>query len=236
MLTVDGKKEVCGYFFGLEGDDKETIMDFSKNHKLKRSSFGVALLKYRCLQDKGIDTFYDQRGRPRFLDSQGYSSLLSQLVKKKKEQITVSTYKFRDFITEEIGASASRRGVADAKFRVCRNTIGSIMTELNASAVEAQKKTHARIFAESDPRNNYTIAVMLYTFCMALVANMFFNWDATQYTISLDNTGKFIIVKIEGDTQPVTTESAGTIPVSVKQFHLHNAAGEVSLCARIFGC
>ena len=175
MLTVDGKKEVCGYFFGLEGDDKETMRDFCKKYKRKRSSFGVALLKYRCLQDKGIDTFYDQRGRPRFLDSQGYSSLLFQLVKKKIEQKTVSMYKFRDFITGEIGASVSRRGVADAKFRVCSNKIGSIVTELNDSAVETQTKTHTRIFAESCPLNNYTVVVMLYTFCMALVANMSFN-------------------------------------------------------------
>ena len=141
----------------------------------------------------------------------------------------MTTYKFRDYITEEIGASASRRGVAEAKFQVSRNTIGRIMSELNASAVEAQKKTHARIFAESDPRNNYTMGIMLYTFCMALVSNMFFNWDATQYTVSLDNTGKVIIVKIEGDTEPV---SAGTVPISIKHFHLHNAAGEV--CAPVF--
>ena len=138
MLTTDGKKEVCEYYLGLEGSDKETIRDFCKNHKLKRSSFGVALIKYRYLRDQGIDKFYDKRGRPRFLDSQGYSHLLSQLVAKQKEQKTVTTYKFRHFIAEEIGASASRRGVAEAKFQVSRNTIGSIMGELNASAVEAR--------------------------------------------------------------------------------------------------
>ena len=59
MLTVDEKKEVCEWFTGLEGTDKETIRDFCKIHKLKRSTFFDALQKYKRLRDQGVDTCYD---------------------------------------------------------------------------------------------------------------------------------------------------------------------------------
>ena len=153
MRTVDGQKELCKYFVGLQDVDKETIRGFCSNHKIKRSTFCDSLQKYKLLRDRGIDRFHEFRGRPHLLDSQGYSSLISNLIEKKREQKSVSTFTFGGNIRDEIRSSFARRGIAEEKFKVSRNTVSTIMSEINASVVEAQKKTHARIFAEADPRS-----------------------------------------------------------------------------------
>ena len=77
-------------------------------------------------------------------------------------------------------------------------------------------------------RNNLTMAVTLYAFCLQLIPYMIFNWDATQYSIIKESDKEVVIVKIERDKEPATAESSGTVAISINHFHLHNGAGEVA--------
>lgn len=94
--------------------------------------------------------------------------------------------------------------------------------------VQFQHKTAARIFAESDMQNNFTMTFMLYTYAMGLCANMFFNWDATQYSVTQETDNSVVVIKLEGDKAPTTAASSGTIAVSIKHFHFQNVTGEVA--------
>lgn len=99
----------------------------------------------------------------------------------------------------------------------------------NNKFVEAtcQFKTHARIFAESDPRNLYSFAVMNEAFMGTRDAAMCFNWDATQYCV--DAEGHATIVKCRGDDErPATALSAGGLGLAIKYYHFHNAAGDMA--------
>jgi hypothetical protein len=98
---------------------------------------------------------------------------------------------------------------------------------LNLGAKTAQLKTHARIAAEADPRNSFSMGIMNKAFSENLLSSMIFNWDATQYGISPDKDEVCIYVK-GVDVGPLTSESGGGTYLSVKHYHLHNANGTVA--------
>ena len=56
---------------------------------------------------------------------------------------------------------------------------------------------------------------------------MFFNLDATQYRLSLDDIGKVIIIIVKADIHPVVTGTAPTISIYIKRFKLYSLAGKV---------
>jgi len=80
---------------------------------------------------------------------------------------------------------------------------------------------------EADVRNVYTMACMMWAFCSVMWACMVFNWDATQYFCSEDDNSKAVYIKSKDDSDelPLTRESAGTLGLSIKYYHLHNAKG-----------
>jgi hypothetical protein len=228
MLSIPGKIQICEYYDGLEKSSRPSVQEFSCHHKIKRSTFHDALMKYRKLNDTKVNEFHRTRGRPALLDSPAKGRLTAALMAKKKAQNSQKNTGFCELIREHIEKAHDINGVAGASFKVHRNTVANIKKSIKADVVACQHKTAARVFAESDMRNNYTMAVMLFAFTRGLVPYMIFNWDATQYSIIEDSDNRAVVVKIEGDAQPVTAQSAGTIAISIKHFHFHNAAGEVA--------
>jgi len=229
MQSIPGQMQLCEHFEKLEGDDKVTLREYCLNHKLKKTSFWRLLEKNKELKKSGINNFRDTLGRPPILDSLAKSALVQSLINKKRAQKSQKAgVSFGAEIRAQCEKSHDLSGNAGTAYKVSSRTVNRIKQEINASSVVSQTKSEARIFAESDPRNNFTMAAMLYAFTCMLVPYMIFNWDATQYSITEDTDKKVIIIKQEGDNQPATSQSAGTVAVSIKHFHFHNAAAEVA--------
>ena len=80
----------------------------------------------------------------------------------------------------EVTNSKKRRGFAGLETRVSKTFVRRFKRNNNFVEATCQFKTHARNFAESDPRNLYSFAVMNEAFMGNRDSTMCFNWDATQ--------------------------------------------------------
>jgi hypothetical protein len=89
-----------------------------------------------------------------------------------------------------------------------------------------QFKTHARIVAEADPRNAYSMYLKSKAFCSQLFPEMIFNWNATQYVVNSDGDESGIFIKAElPSDRDLSGESGGGLDFAMKLYHFHNAAG-----------
>jgi hypothetical protein len=99
--------------------------------------------------------------------------------------------------------------------------------ENNFVEATCQFKTHAKIFAEADPRNHFSFAVMNEAFMGSRDASMFFNWDATQCSVDAEGHATIVKCKWDDDT-PATALSAGGLAFAMEYYHFHNAAGDMA--------
>ena len=131
---------------------------------------------------------------------------------------------FHIFLEEQAAESKKRRGLAGVDCRMSKRSVKRIKANNKFVEVACQFKTFARSFAESDPRNLYSFAIMNAAFLSDLSAGMIFNWDATQYCINAE--GHATIIKGEGDNSvPATSLSAGGLGFAIKYYH---AAGDLA--------
>ena len=98
---------------------------------------------------------------------------------------------------------------------------------MNLGERVGQLKTNARIEAEYDPRNSFTMAATVEAFCKCLSPAMIFNWDATQYALSPDKD-EICVFQNGVDLGSLTSDSGGGTFLSIKHYHLHNASGTVA--------
>ena len=134
---------------------------------------------------------------------------------------------FHIFLEEKVAESKKRRGLAGVDCRISKKSVKRIKANNKFVEVACQFKTFARTFAESDPRNLYSFAIMNAAFISDLSAGMVFNWDATQYCINAE--GHAMIIKCQGDNSvPATSTSAGGLGFAIKHYHFHNATGDLA--------
>jgi hypothetical protein len=186
--------------------------------------------KYRNWKSTGIDNFHDSRGgRPPLVDHDGIINIRQTLrtaVATQNCQTTMVS-NFQIMLEGEVTNSKKRRGLAGLETRVSKKFVKRFKDNNNFVEATCQFKTHARIFAESDPRNLFSFAVMNEAFMGTRDATMCFNWDATQYCV--DAEGHATIVKCRGDDdRPATALSAGGLGFAIKYYHFHNAAGDMA--------
>jgi hypothetical protein len=167
--------------------------------------------KYRTWKTIGVDTFHPSRGgRPPRVDHDGITNIRQTLrtaVATQNCQTTMLS-NFQIMLEGEVTNSKKRRGLAGLETRVSKKFVERFKENNNFVEATCQFKTHARIFAESDPRNLYFFAVMNEAFMGTRDASMCFNWDATQYCV--DAEGHATIVKCRGDDdRPATALFAG---------------------------
>jgi hypothetical protein len=87
-------------------------------------------------------------------------------------------------------------------------------------------KTDARIEAEADPRNAFSMICMVKAFCEDLDMKLIFNWDATQYIVSEDLQKNGVYIKAErAQNGPLTGPSSGALAFAIKLYHFHDAGG-----------
>lgn len=201
---------------------------FSIAHQIPITSMKRMIAKYQSDQESGISTFRDSgSGRPRKIDCTGSENILTELAKRTRAQHAPNRAEFKAMVVTEMAESAKRRNIAVAAPTVSRRTMWNYRHSLNLGAKTAQLKTLARIAAEADPRNSFTMGIMNKAFSENLLSSMIFNWDATQYEISPDKDEICIYAKGK-DVGPLTSESGGGTYLSVKHYHLHNANGTVA--------
>jgi hypothetical protein len=119
------------------------------------------IAKYQSDQESGISTFRDSgSGRPPKIDGIGSDSILTELAKRTRAQHAPNRAEFKAMVVTEIDESAKRRNIAVVTPTVSRRTMWNLKHRLNLGAKTAQLKTHARIAAEADPRNSFSMGIV----------------------------------------------------------------------------
>ena len=177
-----------------------SLKDFSARHSVPHSTMKRCMKKFLHWKSTGVDLFHNSSGgRPSLLDDTGIINVRQRL----REAVTTQSCQdsmvtpFHIWLEGEVSQTNKRRGLAAIDCRVSKKSVKRIKTNNNFIEVTCQFKTFARSFAESDPRNLYSFAIMNASFLMNLSPGMIFNWVATQYCINPD--GHAVIVKCQGD-------------------------------------
>lgn len=96
----------------------------------------------------------------------------------------------------------------------------------------SQTTTKARYREERDPRNFFTWAVLLFAYCVNILAELVFNWDATTFSCRNDEHNKQkvyigIVPRDQWDSDPPST-LGGKLGVYIKKYFLHNSGGTIA--------
>ena len=205
-----------------------TLHDFALNHNIPPTTMRRIMNQYQLDQATGISTFRDAgSGRPRRLDGTGYEIVEAYLIQKVHENKAPTKLDFKTQVLEQVGETSRRRNIETPDPEIGAKTLWRYKDEMDVAACHAQLTTHARLAAQADPRNSYSMGVMVAAFCPTLLDSMIFNWDATQYGISPDNE-EVRLFKRGSLNGPLTAVSGGGTYFSVKHYHLHNACGTVA--------
>ena len=127
---------------------------------------------------------------------------------------------FEDLIQKKQIETRLRRGGQGLKRPISKKFAKHMLAILHAGAVQGQKKTEARIRAESDPRNVVTEAAMILAFQPD--SNPQLIWNEDDYQIQLRNDGegveRLIVLRDSNDSSPPTTQGSeqGDMGFSIK--------------------
>jgi hypothetical protein len=193
-LTGDDKMFVVECF--EEESPKLSQREFAANHGIPQATFATWKQKRDVLKKTGVNTFYEKRGRPKLLDHTSGTELQLWVDQRRREQNCVSTTEWNDQFQLEMEKTQKRRIQADhpamPQLKILKqahdSTRDTYKKEYDFRTVVAQQKPNARVFAEADPRNAFSMAVMCKAWTEDLDPSMIFNWDATQFVISPNGT------------------------------------------------
>lgn len=129
----------------------------------------------------------------------------------------------RDLIVEEATKTKRRQNSFGTATTVHRNTVKKYTKEMGNFGA-TQNTTEARVEAESDPRNQFSMMAAIRAFTLQNNGYMIFNWDATHFELNYDSTQR-VAFKSYDYKKPLAVKSKGKLPFNIKYIHLHNAAG-----------
>ncbi len=194
---------------------------FSAFHGVEKSTFEDWLKIFGSGGEDAFDRFrHSKRGRPEILDEEGKQRVKEKLLQLGMENKHVKMSKLKSIIGEEAELEANARGKTLLGRDVSKSTIFHIAKDIGVKNRQAQAKTHARIVAESDPRNVITMGVMMDVFCKSLGPEYIFNWDATQYEVNPKGNLRVLVVDDDAEDSPVTVESEGGLSYFIKHFFI----------------
>jgi hypothetical protein len=225
-LEVPDKVLIVEQFYKESKESGISLREFAETHCIAKSTFSDWKKLYDIYQSQGINLFHGKCGKPAYLHEE-----LLELVKKIisdscRRQKSLTPAQFRHLLLKASEVAKTQRGLAPTGVTCSRQYISDFKKYYDVGSQEVQFKTHARIEAESDPRNAYSMHVMAAAFCEDLSPNLIFNWDATQYVVSYDPESKGVFIKSEkADDSPLTAESSGGLNFAIKLYHFHNANG-----------
>ena len=205
-------------------DSGQSMADFCDRHCLSKGTLGYWNSKYNLLVEKGIDMFYDKGGRPPLLDATSELAVTTQLINATKDQRSIRKRDFSKLCSEQAVENRKRRNIGVTHLTISPTTSRRYKARLNVGEKQGQFKTQARIEAERDPRNAYSMIAMATAFSSQLSPHMIFNWDATQFVINGDGEKSMVYIKGELDS-PLTHPGSGGLNFAIKLYHFHCAAG-----------
>jgi len=156
--------------FVLSPDDKTWIGDLIINDGTSVLQLCIRYsLKprtvYRWVKNRHLGrSFQNIRGTLPSLDAQANSEISEQLTKSKVRQKCVGEEQFEGLIQKKQIETSLRRGGQGLKRPISKKFAKHMLAILHAGAVQGQKKTEARIRAESDPCNVVTEAAIILAF------------------------------------------------------------------------
>jgi hypothetical protein len=208
-----------------------SVRAFCKNHKISRSTFQGWLDKHKCCTETGQDRWSDNRkgGRAPLITQVGIDRIQAAIDKGYGTDHALRWKAVRKLLNDEIRLQFESRGIPCAEYEISDTSYDHYKILLDIKGRKAQVKPPARINAEKDCRNAFSMFCLASAFSEGLMKEMVFNWDATQYKISED--GEFLVVVRNGDeeTKTPTVEGNGDTNLFIKYYHLCNAAGQVSV-------
>lgn len=174
----------------------------------------------------GILILRDSGGRPTKLDAKGVQEALGTIQSLVDAQNTPSKEGVGVILGMAASATMKRRGEAAVLKTISKTYLHMFRQKYGLVEAQLQLKTDARIEAEADPRNPYSMICLVKAYCEGLDRNLIMNWDSTQYIVSEELLSKGIFIKAERDANvPLTAQSSGGLAFAVKMYHLHNASG-----------
>jgi len=207
----------------------QSVKSFVALHGGARSTFQRWVEADLILENTGVDTFHDGGGRPCYLDEENFNLLKQTIEELNLAQKSPDQKQFRELVFKFIKKSMTDRNTGVEIVDISDSFVSEVRNRLGAALIKSQHKPSARIKAESDPRNTYTMSAMAHAFCEFLDGNMIFNWDATQYIVLSDkDTYKVFIKSEKTEGKACTDESDGNLDTLIKLYHFHNAGGIVA--------
>lgn len=210
---------------------------FSDLHEIPKSTLQDWMKKYAHFKKTGEVSICGKRGANSLIDDQGILDIREKLLKRELEQDTADEKALLTFLHDALEETADRRGIVGKPRKLTKETINFYKQEIQVKKVAVQHKSNARIVAERDPRNVFTMHCLVKAFCKDLHPSMIGNFDATQFVVHNERDFHGYIVKAEQDAQnddenlilphrtAVTMESTGKLDFAVKYYHVNNANG-----------
>jgi hypothetical protein len=226
-LDIHEKLFVVEMFYkDKENDCILSIRSFSLMHGLSKSTFEDWKKHFDEYKLTGMLKMSHKRGRPPYLDYCATEEVKRRLNLLVKTQKTPGTEEFAGLLQRGITETKQRKGAFVGCPTISKEFVRVFRKANEVSVCKRQFKTKARIDAESDPRNAFSMIAMVSAFCQQLHNNMIFNWDATQFYVEDSPEGTGLLIRAELPTnQAATSESGGGLGFSIKLYHLHNADG-----------
>ena len=144
------------------------------------------------------------------MDAQANSEISEQLAQSKVRQKCVGEENFEDLIQKKQTETRLRRGGQGLKRPISKKFAKHMLAIYTRWCCPSQKKTEARIRAESDPRNEVTEAAMILAFQSD--SNPQLIWNEDDYQMQLRNDGKgverLIVLRDSNGSSPPTTQGS----------------------------
>lgn len=233
-MSAEDKIVVCGEFNKVSHE--MTLRTFAKNHGMNHMTLHRWLRRLKQCEERESNAFLPH-GRPPVMDKESLLLLREELISRRVSLNCPDKHKTRELVDDCVRAVKRQKGENDdIVVKMCDRTFFSIREQLNIVERTANPKTAARIEAEGDPRNAFSMYCMARAFCGVKhkdkdvkSAHLIFNWDATQFKVSQDGPIQVCVVNDGEDDSasdiPATKPSAGDTDIFVKLYHFHNAAG-----------
>jgi hypothetical protein len=235
-MTSADKIVVCHEFEKVAHE--MTMRRFAEVHGFHHMNLVRWMKRLKECQEREVNAFLSH-GRPPVMDKESLKLLRAELINRRVSLNCPDMNKTRELVDDCVRAVKRQRGENDdIVVKMCDRTFFTIRQQLKIVERTANPKTAARIEAEGDPRNAFSMYCMARAFCGApgkdadsdlKSPHLIFNWDATQFKVSQDGPLQVCVVN-DGENDcasdiPATRPSGGDLDIFVKLYHFHNAAG-----------
>lgn len=180
------------------------------------------------LEISEVNLMYEGQGRPRALDGVAEREIITEVTEAYMSQKSFRPRTLNSKIREKAVQTKARRGLVMTG-ELHQRTVRDYKKRMKIDTVVCQNKTAARIEAEADPRNVYSMHVMVKAACTNLNPNLIMNWDSTQFVVGDQGNNVVVRIKTEESVKVVATgQSESALDFAIKLFHFHNADGYVA--------